>query len=141
MVSELLTASFEGYCEWGGFKLAKRFRTSCQNAFCPAKAVRAGPLALPVGHDRFRCQGRDIHRFQDPASKGKRVIALDADLGWLSFETLSKLAQRPRTRRFGQATSSSTIDPMTPRSRFSIPFSTSSQNHFEFSERYVAGDT
>jgi hypothetical protein len=71
----------------------------------------------------------------------QRVIALDADLGWLSFETLVSWRSGQRTRRFGQATSSSTIDPMTPRSRFSIPFSTSSQNHFEFSERYVAGDT
>jgi hypothetical protein len=27
--------------------------------------------------------------------RAKRIVALDADLGWLSFETLSKLAQRP----------------------------------------------
>ena len=79
--------------------------------------------------------------FKTLLQRAKRVIALDADLGWLSFETLVSWRSGQRTRRFGQATSSSTIDPMTPRSRFSIPFSTSSQNHFEFSERYVAGDT
>jgi hypothetical protein len=34
--------------------------------------------------------------FKTLLQRAKRVIALDADLGWLSFETLSKLAQRPK---------------------------------------------
>jgi len=33
--------------------------------------------------------------FNSLLHRAKRIVALDADLGWLSFETLSKLAQRP----------------------------------------------
>ena len=34
--------------------------------------------------------------FKTLLQRAKRVVALDADLGWSSFETLSKLAQRPK---------------------------------------------